>query len=80
VASGRAILNSDRVVYFEDCFIQLKVSFFTDVFKIMTLLLRLPHSLLLHHSTTGDEINTSFALGDNLKQFLIAMEGVMLQI
>jgi hypothetical protein len=74
------MLNTDTVVYSEDCFIQLKVSFFTVLFTIMALLLRLPHSLMLHHSTTGGQINTSFALGNNIKQFLIAMEGMMLQI
>jgi len=48
---------------------------FTAFVKIINLLRKLPHSLALHHSTKGDQIKTSFAIGENLKQFLIATEG-----
>jgi hypothetical protein len=68
-------MKTDRAVYFDYRFIELKVSFLTAVVKIMALLFRLLHSLVIHHSTEGGQINTSFATGVNLKQFLIAMEG-----
>ena len=74
MASDRTIFNTDRAVCFDYRFIKLKISFLTAVVKIMTPLLRLRHSLVLHHSTKGGQINTSFATGENLKQLLIAME------